>query len=274
MDESKDAPEAASPNEDRREDRRTVPGAESSPSDPTDSAGSEARELFATFLSHEIRQPLGSLGLWLDLLESTLGIDLGIKGQEYMDRIHEEVDRIAEMVDEQMIFSEVAALKLQREWMELTEVLEEVRRDLQPAFSRIQAELRVGPLPRICSDPRLLHPLMRNLLANAVQYRSADRPLVIEVTSRDPEPASDMACEVVVEDNGRGFAQEDHERMFRLFERLDPDGPPGTGIGLALCRRIAERLGGRLTAESRPGEGAVFILGLPDQGVEEGDGPR
>lgn len=227
----------------------------------------EDLQRFVSFLSHEIRQPLNSLSLWTDLLGSTQ--DLDEKGREYLTHILRAVERLSRIVDEQRAFASVVSDPVETDWVELGEILETVEQELAEVLASGRARLEVGELPRVYTDPNLLRPVFRNLILNAVQHRRPEVEPEIRVWSREPQTASGLACEVLVEDNGPGFAAEDAERVFGLFERLEPERSDGTGLGLALCRRALERLGGTIRAESSPGQGATFILGLPDLRVEE-----
>ena len=123
--------------------------------------------------------------------------------------------------------------------------------------------LDVEPLAR--GDAGQLAQLFRNLLENALKYRRGGVQCEISIRAHPArDPAFAGGCEIAVEDNGRGFAPEDAERIFAASERLDVAGPEGQGLGLALCRKIIDRHGGSLRAEGRPGEGATFRIVLPE----------
>jgi light-regulated signal transduction histidine kinase (bacteriophytochrome) len=132
--------------------------------------------------------------------------------------------------------------------------------DLEPVISEAGAEVEVAPLPAIQADPLQMRQLAQNLVSNAVKFRREGVPPVVRV---DGEVA-DGKVRIAVADNGIGFDERYSMRIFRVFERLHGRGEyPGTGIGLALCRKIAERHGGGIVAEGRPGEGATFTVTLP-----------
>lgn len=222
---------------------------------------------FARFLSHELRQPLNSISLWTDLLGSTQSLDE--KGRGYLGRILEEIGRLSRIVDEQLILAQVSSNPLEVGWVELGELVEEARAELSEILEESGARMVVEDLPQVYSDPKLLRPVFRNLIVNAVCHRRPKVAPRIRVWAREPEIFEGMACEVLVEDNGPGFAPEDAERMFTMFERLEPDGSDGTGLGLTLCRHAMDRLGGTIRALDRSGEGATFVLGLPEFRVED-----
>lgn len=138
----------------------------------------------------------------------------------------------------------------------LGEALERLAVPIRESGARIEA----GPLPRVTADPARLIRLFQNLLSNAIKYARDGVAPVVRISA---EREGETWC-FSVADNGRGFAPQDAERIFVVFERLDEDpGLPGTGIGLAICRRIVEAQGGRIWAESEPGRGTVLRFTLP-----------
>lgn len=247
---------------------------------------------FANFLAHEIRQPLGSLRLWLELLDGKAEL-LDEEGIRYLSEIRRAADRIGDMLEEQLLLADLTSREIRPESVDLAALVERVAAELRGRLAAADAEVRIEPLPRIRSDPAFLRPLFRNLIANSVRFRHPDRPLQVHISARETGASDGSSgeqepdCEIRLEDNGRGFPPEAADRIFQMFERLQDgleerteDDPPeedrpeddpadGSGLGLAICRRIVERLGGRIEAEGRPGEGAVFIVTLPPYRVEE-----
>jgi signal transduction histidine kinase len=225
---------------------------------------------FATFVSHELRQPLNSLALWTDLLASRHGEAMGETGRRYLGEIGGSVRRMGELISGQLALSDVAAHQPRPEAVDLGEVAREVRRDLATTLREAGAEVEVGALPVVRGDPRQLYQLLRNLVDNAVKYRRPGIPPRIRIRAQrgDEDPEPDGRLRILVEDNGRGFPPEEGERVFRLFERLEPEAAPGSGTGLAICQRVVRRLGGTITAEGRPGAGATFVISLPTDLVE------
>lgn len=229
---------------------------------------------FASFISHELRQPLNSIALWTDLLKSTDGERLNEKGRRYLDEIRDSVQRMGDLIHAQLALSDVSAQEGHHEPVDLRQVVDDLAKDLDSALREAGARLEVNSLPVVRGDPHQLYQLLRNLVDNAVKYRRPQAPLQIRIWS---EPWNGGTCpdgagswRICVQDNGRGFPAEAGERIFRLFERLDPETAPGSGMGLAICQRVVERLGGQLTAEGRPGEGATFVISLPPGRVERG----
>jgi signal transduction histidine kinase len=137
----------------------------------------------------------------------------------------------------------------------------EVVADLEVVIAEAAGRVEIGELPVIDADPSQVRQLLQNLVANALKYRHPDRPPIVRITSSSPDAAH---CTIAVADNGIGFKPEYTERIFKMFERLHGRARyDGSGIGLAICRRIAERHGGTITATASPGQGATFTVTLP-----------
>jgi signal transduction histidine kinase len=217
---------------------------------------------FASFLSHELRQPLGAQALWVDLLEAQLGSSLGEEERRPISEIRAATLRMSDLIDAQLELSAVSDAALQRAPIDLRALLGRAAADLKVELDGSGAVLQVGDLPIVNGDRRLLAQVFRNLLDNAIKYRRPGVPLEVRVYAREIHFRGETGAAIVVEDNGRGFAAEDEERIFEPSQRLDDDGN-GHGLGLAICRRIAERHGGALRAEGREGRGARFELALP-----------
>lgn len=218
---------------------------------------------FASFVSHELRQPLGTLSIWCELLETTAEGALDERGRRYLAEIRESTQRMAELVESQLMMA-TASRAPRRERVDLSELVEEVRREVKPELDRIGARMEIGDLPAVEGDRGQLYRLFRNLADNALKYRRPGVPLVVRVTHHPAGPGESL-CRIDFEDNGRGFRPEDAERIFTLYERLQEGPGEGSGMGLALCREIVSAHEGELRAEGRPGEGARFIISLSVQ---------
>ena len=144
--------------------------------------------------------------------------------------------------------------------VDLAEVTRQVLVDLETQVEDTGAVVHVGALPIISGDELQIRQLMQNLISNALKFRREGVPPEVGIEST----VSDGFVTLSVRDNGIGFDPRYSQRIFRVFERLHGRTEyPGTGIGLALCRKIAERHGGQITAESQPGAGSTFIVTLP-----------
>jgi signal transduction histidine kinase len=214
---------------------------------------------FASFVAHELRQPLGTLTLWLELLEGRPGLRDDGESRDYLKQIRLASVRMADMVSAQLELAAIGSGTADFVAVPLDRVVRDAERELAHELLGAGARVELGPLPVVRGDPRQLVQLVQNLLANAIKYRRTDVPLVIRIRG-ERQDGEEL---VRVEDNGRGFTPEQAERIFRAFQRLDPDAAEGAGLGLAICRRIVLRHGGTIGAEGRPGEGATFWIRLP-----------
>jgi signal transduction histidine kinase len=156
--------------------------------------------------------------------------------------------------------------------VDLACVAREVVSDLEAQIERVGGRVEVGSLPTIQADPLQIRQLLQNLIGNALKFRPPDQAPIVTVEGRfvhreqrqSRQTAADEQCRITVADNGIGFDEQYRERIFGIFQRLHPrDVYEGTGIGLALCRKIVEHHGGKITARSTAGKGSVFEVLLP-----------
>jgi light-regulated signal transduction histidine kinase (bacteriophytochrome) len=154
--------------------------------------------------------------------------------------------------------------------VELGRIAREVMSDLQVAIEQADARIELGELPVVEADPTQMRQLLQNLLSNALKFRREALQPEVHITARlytadrSIHRGAGRLCEVTVADNGIGFKPDYAERIFGIFQRLHGRGEyPGTGIGLATCRKILERHGGAITASGQAGEGATFVFTLP-----------
>ncbi|WP_235062921.1 sensor histidine kinase [Paramagnetospirillum caucaseum] len=218
-------------------------------------------EQFAFIASHDLREPLRMVSAYMGLLERHFGPMVGAEGAEYIAYAKEGAQRMDRLVLDLLEFSRVGRMEEAPEPVPLDEVLDGVLANLSPTLAECGAQVgRPAPLPAIPAVRGEMAQVLQNLIGNAVKYRDPSRPLVIEVSARQ-EPGQWV---VAVADNGIGIAPEYRERIFRIFQRLHTrERFEGTGVGLAICKRIVERHGGRIWVDSVPGEGAIFSFSLP-----------
>ncbi len=222
-------------------------------------AANQELEAFTYSVSHDLRAPLRHVAGFADLLRSHLaGADA--TAQRYMETIIQATARMAEMIDKLLALSRVGRGEMHPAHVDLSELVSEVREELQPVVDGRPIDWRIGPLPTVRGDRALLRGALQNLLDNAVKFSAGRAPAVIEVSA-----AGDAReHEIVVRDNGAGFDMKYAGKLFGVFQRLHAPGEfEGTGIGLASVRRIISRHGGRVWAEGRPGAGAEFHFTLP-----------
>jgi len=222
-------------------------------------ASNDELRQFAYAASHDLREPLAKMKAFGQRLQERYSDVLDERGNEYLDIMRSASDRMMTLIDDLLEYSRVGRADKRIERVDLNRVMTEV---VSLFSERLDgATIQFGPdLPVVHGDPVQLFTLFQNLLSNALKFRKPDLPPTVQITSTESEDS----FTIEVADNGIGFEPEHAERIFRIFERLHTRFDyPGTGVGLALCRRIVERHGGSITAEGRPGEGATFRIILP-----------
>ncbi len=216
-------------------------------------------ERFAWVASHDLQEPLRGVIGHTQLLAAHYGSDLDPKAQEIMDFTVSESRRAKQLVDDLLAYSRVDAHGRVFDVIDSAATVERVMRSLSVALEESAATITVGALPLVHGEETLLFQLFQNLLANAMKFRS-ERPLKVRISAE----AVGNDWRFAVTDNGIGFPMIYSERIFSVFQRLhDRSRYPGTGIGLAICKKVVELHGGRIWAESQPGEGSTFYFTLP-----------
>ena len=219
-------------------------------------------EQFSYSISHDMRQPLRMITSYLQLLERDLAGTLDAERLEYLNFAADGAKRLDQMLVALLDYSRVGRKGEPPEWVESRAILDEALLYLQPAIAEAGARLNIqGEWPRIFASPDEMLRLAQNLIGNALKFRIAGRTPEIEVTSE----IQDREWRLCVADNGAGIVPEQIGRLFQVFQRLHSRAVyEGTGIGLALCRKIAEHHGGRIRAESEgEGHGSRFCVELP-----------
>jgi PAS domain S-box-containing protein len=216
---------------------------------------------FAYTASHDLSEPLRMVASFLGLLERRSVDDLDEKGREYLRQASDGAVRMRNLIDDLLAYSRVANEEPRREQVDLQVLVDGVLKVLGPAIAETEATVEVGELPTLEAESTQLGQLLQNLIGNAVKFHVPGRPPTVRVGARPTLGG----CVVSVSDDGIGIDEADQERIFAMFTRLHGrDAYAGTGIGLAICRRIAERHGGRIYVESTPGQGSTFHTLLPD----------
>ncbi|HMJ36238.1 MAG TPA: ATP-binding protein [Baekduia sp.] len=217
---------------------------------------------FAEVASHELSEPLATAALYAETLEHREHEALDPRAHRLLDLLRETLDRMQDRIHGLLSYAVVHERPTPDEPVDCDQLVGEVLAELESSLAANHARVTVRPLPTVVGDPERLSLLFENLLSNAIRFhRDGEQPYVS--VSAAPE---DWAWHFRVTDRGSGIAPQDTERIFELFERANGASPPGTGIGLAVCRRVVEEHGGRIWVESRPGEGSTFhfLLGKSD----------
>jgi signal transduction histidine kinase len=221
-------------------------------------ANEELRQ-FASVLAHDFRSPMQSVLMGAELLAEELEGE-GEERAAIVAGIQQGILRMGSMLDDLLRYARAGREELHPESVDLNELASEVLQDLRSVIVREQAKVVLDDLPPVRGEATRLRQLLLNLVANAIKYRRPEVAPVVRITGA----RRGDRVEIRVEDNGRGIAEADLERIFELFQRAANAGAvEGTGLGLALCKKIAEQHGGHLFVESQPGRGSAFWCSLP-----------
>jgi len=232
------------------------------------------RELqdFASVASHDLQEPLRKVQAFGDRLLSGYGPALDQQGQDYLDRMLKATKRMQSLIHDLLTFSRVSSKARSFLPVDLAQVTREVLSDLEVRIAETNALVEVGDLPTIDADAMQMRQLLQNLIGNALKFHQQGKPASVRVYAEmaDMGPAAVGMCRLVVEDQGIGFDEKYLDRIFTVFQRLHSRSEyEGTGVGLAVCRKIAQRHGGDITATSMVGEGATFRVALPSRHASE-----
>ena len=230
------------------------------------------RELqdFAFVASHDLQEPLRKIQAFGERLQMHLGEQIAPEERDYLDRMMSASKRMRTMINDLLSLSRVTTRGQPFEEVNLNEIAAEVLSDLETRISASDGVVEVGDLPTIQADPIQMHQLLQNLISNALKFHKEDEKPVVKVFQEFTDHPKQVT--IIVEDNGIGFEQEYADRIFQPFQRLHGVGRyEGSGIGLAICRRIVERHSGAIAAKSEPGNGARFTIQLPVKAAEKAD---
>jgi len=233
-------------------------------------------EQFAYSASHDLQEPLRKVMAFGSLLEKEYGANLEGDGHLYLASIGKATLRMQTLINDLLSYSRVTTRGKTFVAVNLNAVVGEVLSDLEVRIGETNAQVNVGDLPEIQADPTQMRQLVQNLIGNALKFHKPDEHPVITVSAEAVADAAGQAsgspatCRLQIKDNGIGFDEKYLERIFGVFQRLHGrDEYGGSGIGLAVCRKIVERHGGTITATSQPGEGATFTVILPLKHTDE-----
>ncbi len=226
------------------------------------------RELtdFASIAAHDLQEPLRKIQTFGDRLNTRFANEIPDEGRDYLSRMLTSANRMRKLIDDLLTYSRVSTQAKPFEPTDLNQIVADVLSDLELRIEQVGGKVEVQKLPQIDADPSQMRQLFQNLIANALKFHQKGIAPVVTVRAR----LEKGVCFVSIQDNGIGFDEKYLDRIFTIFQRLHGRQEyEGTGVGLAVCRRIVERHGGSITAKSIPGSGACFTVSLPAHHFKE-----
>lgn len=217
-------------------------------------------EQFAYVASHDLQEPLRIISMYLELYIRRYKGEAGKEADEFIEYARIGAEDSQKLVRSLLEYAKIEAKEKSYRETDFDKVLKQSLSYLELSISESGAEITRGPLPKIVADPFQIGRLMQNLLSNAIKYRSPERPLKIHISAKKTGAEWMFA----VTDNGIGIPAQHHERIFGIFQRLQSKSQ-GSGIGLAVCKKIVERHGGKIWVNSQPGAGATFFFTVPER---------
>ncbi|MEI6947951.1 PAS domain S-box protein [Paraflavisolibacter sp. H34] len=220
-------------------------------------------EQYSWLASHDLKEPLRKIITFSDLILTQKRSELPEAVERYAEKICKAARRMSHLIDSILAYSNHTSDRHHFEQTDLNEVLQGVLTDLELLIRDNGVHVRTGPLPSIEAAPQQMRQLFQNLVSNAIKYRRKDLEPFVEIMARQDLPGM---VQILVRDNGIGMDTNEQEKIFRLFQRIKVSPKlEGTGIGLAMCKKIVERHRGSITVESTPLMGTTFIITLPSK---------
>ncbi len=216
---------------------------------------------FTHITSHDLQEPLRMVGSFVQLLQKRYEDNLDEKGREYIQQAVTGVKRMQSLIRDLLMLSRLQRSDIIRLDVDLEELLAEIMENLQPELDNTGAVVTYQEAPVVKGNPTQLTQLFQNLIRNAIKFQPQGQQPEINISFKQ----TDKGLEICIEDNGIGIDPVYHEKIFDVFKRLHTQSEyPGTGIGLAICRKIVEQHGGKIWVESEPGKGSKFWFTLKD----------
>ena len=220
------------------------------------------RELqdFASVAAHDLQEPLRKIQTFGDRLKNKFSSDQSGEAVDYLNRMLSSAGRMRKLIDDLLTYSRVTSKGNPFQKVDLNQILKDVLSDLEVRIEQCHGKVVVQDLPEIDADPSQMRQLFQNLIANGLKFHRQDLPPVLTIHSEVRGGQFILS----ITDNGIGFDEKYLDRIFTIFQRLHGRQEyEGTGVGLAVCRRIVERHHGTIVATSKPEQGATFIVTLP-----------
>ncbi|MCT7952404.1 ATP-binding protein [Ancylothrix sp. C2] len=234
-------------------------------------------EEFAYVASHDLQEPLRKILTFGDRLKTKCDTTLNEQAGDYLERMQNAAKRMQILINDLLTLSRINTPTSGMKTVNLATIISEVKGDLEVRIEQLNAKLEIGELPTLEADPTQMRQLLQNLIDNALKFTPPGGKPHIKIYShpyKNPDgnfSEIEEYWQIFVQDNGIGFDEKYLEKIFIPFQRLHARSEyTGTGIGLAICRKIAERHNGTITAKSSPTEGSTFIITLPINQTKKG----
>ena len=226
---------------------------------------------FASVAAHDLQEPLHTIQVFSDLLRVKCGETLPDTGKGFLNRILKASGRMQRLIQDLLVYSRLENQDRTLGPVSLGEIVEDIVSDFAVRIEEKQARVEVGDLPVIEADKTQMRQLLQNIIGNGLKFHKPDEPPVVRISAcmmkerrHQNGPHSERLCQLRIKDEGIGMDTQYTERIFGMFKRLHGrDEFEGTGIGLAVCKKIVDRCGGHITVQSEIGKGSTFLITLP-----------
>ncbi|MBD0285532.1 MAG: PAS domain S-box protein [Flavisolibacter sp.] len=221
-------------------------------------------ESFTYAASHDLKEPLRKILTYLNLIKDREYHNITTKGQMYFEKMHDSIKRMQSLVNGLLNFTKVDYVDEHREPVDLNDILQQAKNALAENIIEKNAEIQSVPLPSIEGSAIQMEQVFENILLNSLKYSKKDEPPVVRIHCDRKNNNGESVYKIDFSDNGIGFEPMYKEKIFNIFQRLHTKHEyPGDGVGLSLCRKVIEKHGGKIYADSKPGAGTTISIELP-----------